>query len=60
MIATFKNLRQSLLCHSIHVTCVAHSVHRVCEKIREENIEVNKLVILMKKVLLKSKERRHV
>jgi len=60
MIAAFKNLNKSLLCHSIHVTCVAHAVHRVCEKIREDNKEVNKFVSLMKKILLKSKERRHL
>jgi len=60
MIGAFKNLRQPLLCHVIHVTCVAHAVHRVCEKIRGENIEVNKFVLLRKKVLLKSKERGHV
>ena len=47
MIAAFKNLNKSLLCRSIHVTCVAHDVHRVCEKIREDNKEVNKFVSLI-------------
>ena len=39
---------------------MAHVVHSVCKKIRGENVEVNKLVSLRKKVLLKSKERRHI
>ena len=49
----FKNLKLSLLCHSIHVTCVAHAVHRLCEKIRGQNIEEIKFMSLTKKVLLK-------
>lgn len=44
----------------IHITCVAHAVHRVCEKIREEYHLVNSLVSLMKKVLLKSNEKKHI
>lgn len=34
----------------IHLTCLAHAAHRVCEFIREEFAIVNKLVSSVKKV----------
>lgn len=41
----------------IHVTCVAHGLNRVLEKVREIFPEVNKLVNNGKKILLKSPHR---
>ena len=57
MVAAFKILNQSILSKSIHVICVVHAIHCVCEVIREENVNINRFVSLMKKVLLISKER---
>lgn len=41
----------------VHVTCVAHSVHRVCEMIRELFTEVNGLITTVKRVFLKAPSR---
>lgn len=41
----------------IHVTCVAHGLNRVLEKVREIFPEVNKLVNNEKKILLISPHR---
>lgn len=40
-----------------HVTCLAHAVHRVAEKIREIFPEVNSLISSIKKVFLKAPSR---
>lgn len=41
----------------LHVTCFAHALHRVCEFIRDNFPDVNSLVSLYKKILLKSPHR---
>ena len=44
----------------IHVTCLAHGLHRVAETIRNEYSEVDKFVFATKNVLSKSAARRRV
>lgn len=41
----------------IHVTCIVHGLHRVFEKIREQNDDVNDLVSNMKNIFVKSNKR---
>jgi len=41
----------------IHVTCLVHGLHRVCEKIRIEFPKVDELISNMKKVFLKAPAR---
>ena len=41
----------------IHVTCLAHGLHRVAETIRSENPEVNELISVVKKVFVKAPSR---
>lgn len=41
----------------VHVTCVAHALHRICEKIRVLYPKVDKLVSNGKKVFIKSPKR---
>ena len=41
----------------IHVTCVAHGLHRVCEKIRDVNPELDSFIANMKKVFIKAPDR---
>jgi hypothetical protein len=38
----------------MHITCLVHALNRVCKKIREVNVLVNKFISLMEKVLRKS------
>lgn len=59
MTLSFKNLK-NLFPNMHHITCVIHALHRVSEKIRENFSELNNFVSLMKKILLKSKERKIV
>jgi len=40
-----------------HVSCLAHSLHRVCESLREEYTHADKFVSEMKKVLVKAPSR---
>lgn len=40
-----------------HVTCLAHSLHRVCESLREEYQTANEFLTNMRKVLLKAPAR---
>ena len=47
---TFPNLN--------HITCLAHSLHRVCESIRINNEETDKFIALMKQILSKTPLRR--
>lgn len=42
----------------IHVTCVAHALHRVCEKIRDRNQKADTFISNMKKVFLKATSRK--
>jgi len=41
----------------LHVTCLAHGLHRVCEQVREMFPEVNCLISLVKKIFLKAPSR---
>jgi hypothetical protein len=43
-----------------HITCLAHSLHRVCEAIRSHYKVLDSFVSNMKKVLLKSSYRRNL
>ncbi len=42
----------------VHATCLAHALHRVCEKVREIFEDVKTLISSTKKVFLKAPERR--
>ncbi len=44
----------------LHVTCLAHGLHRLCETIRELFPEVNDLIATVKKIFLKAKERKAI
>ncbi len=52
MIRAGKNLK-SLFTSLIHVTCVAHGIHRIAEKVREIFPNVNKLISCSRKIFLK-------
>ena len=41
-----------------HVTCLAHAMNRVCEKIRQNNIKANTFVTKMKELLTNSSKRK--
>lgn len=41
----------------LHVTCLAHALHRVCEKITESNPKIDGLIANVKKVFLKAPSR---
>lgn len=45
---------QNLYSKMIHVTCMAHAVHRVAEEIRTNFQDINKLISSVKKVFLKA------
>jgi hypothetical protein len=32
----------------LHITCIAHALHRICEYIRDEYPDVDKLISLVK------------
>lgn len=40
-----------------HVTCLAHSLHRVCERIRDEYVSANDFIASLRKLLLKAPAR---
>ncbi len=42
----------------LHVTCIAHALHRLCETIRETFPNINTLISVVKKVFLKAPLRR--
>ncbi|KAL4135648.1 hypothetical protein QTP88_007246 [Uroleucon formosanum] len=44
---------QAFYSKMVHITCLAHGLHRVCEKIRAEFPKVDELILNMKKVFLK-------
>jgi hypothetical protein len=48
MLKTVEVLKQ-FYPYVMHITCLVHSLKRVCEKIREENVLVDKFISLMKK-----------
>lgn len=37
----------------IHVTCVVHGIHRICEIVKEMFPDVNRLISCARKILLK-------
>ena len=41
----------------LHVTCLAHGLHRICEFVRDNFSDVNKLISLVKKIFLKAPSR---
>lgn len=43
----------------IHLTCLAHGIHRVCETIRAEYTTVDKMIAHVKKIFLKAPNRTH-
>jgi hypothetical protein len=45
---------QAFYSKMIHMTCLAHGLHRICEKIREEFLKIDELISNMKKVFLKA------
>lgn len=53
MIRAGKNLK-AFYRNMIHVTCLAHGLHRLCEKVRECFDDVNKLINWARKIFLKS------
>jgi hypothetical protein len=55
MIKAIKCLKETNLFPNLHhITCIAHALNRVCCVISEENQEINSLVTLFKKILIKS------
>jgi hypothetical protein len=42
----------------INITCLAHGLHRVCEKVQETFKDVNRLIACTKKIFLKAPSRR--
>lgn len=56
MVKAAKGL-QMLYSKMLHVTCLAHGLHRVAEQIRAKYADVDRLVSQMKKVFLKSPSR---
>jgi hypothetical protein len=57
MVKAMKNLKLHFR-NLHHVTCLSHALHRVCEKVRENNVEADKFISSMKKILKKSPLRR--
>ena len=39
----------------MHVTCICHALHNLCESIRDANSVVNDCIVLLKKLLVKNK-----
>ena len=59
MVSMGQNLH-SIYTNLIHVTCVAHALHRIAEKVRESFPDVNHLISWSRKVFLKSPARASV
>jgi hypothetical protein len=53
-----KTLISELYPNMTHVTCLAHALHNVCEQIRNDFPEVNRLVSCGKKIFVKCNSRR--
>ncbi len=51
-----RNLKE-IYSNLIHVTCVAHGIHRLCEKVRELFPDVNRLISSSRKIFLKCPSR---
>ena len=59
MVKAMKSLK-CMYPHLSHVTCLAHALHRVSEKIREDHDETNRLVSSITNILSKSPYRRQL
>lgn len=57
MIKLIKSLKP-LYTKMNHVTCLAHAINRVCDKIQSQNQELNSFISKMKKILRKSGYRK--
>jgi hypothetical protein len=58
MVKAFENLKANLFSNLNHITCLAHSLNRVCDAIREKYSTANLFISSMKKILKKSNNRR--
>jgi hypothetical protein len=58
MVKAFENLKTNLFHKLNHITCLAHSLNRVCDAIREKYSTANLFISSMKKILKKSNNRR--
>jgi len=58
MIKAVSGLTSSLISNAIHLTCLAHGIHRVAECVRASFPQIDTLVSTMKKVLVKAPKRR--
>ena len=59
MLLAIKNLKLTNMYPNLHhITCIAHTLHRVCEKIRLHNLLANKLIGDVKNVLQNSNSRK--
>lgn len=56
MLSTRKKIKKKYP-QVLHVTCLAHALHRVCEKVRDSFTNVDKLIAKMKKTFLKAPSR---
>ena len=56
MVKTGKNLKE---CYQslIHITCLVHALHRVCEQVRAMLSKLNKLITTVKQIYRKSPKR---
>ena len=53
-----RQLQETLYPDMLHITCVAHEMHRVAEFIRDSHPKTDKLVAALKKILLKCPRRK--
>lgn len=51
MVAAMRSLK-TLFYKMLHITCFAHGLHRVCEFIRSEYEDVNKLISCIKSIFV--------
>jgi len=56
MLLAFANLKL-MYTNLNHVTCLAHSLHRVCEAVRDEFSMANEFILQIKKLLKKCPKR---
>lgn len=60
MCKAMRGLQTLFYTRMIHVTCLAHGIHRLCEFIRQEFPTVNTLISKTKSVFLKAPSRKHL
>ena len=56
MVKTGKNLKENYQC-LIHITCLVHALHRVCEEVKAMCSKLNKLITTVKQIYRKSAKR---